>query len=159
MGKHNKGVYAIFIHTAQPLPGGKTQMHEICEFVDRIQNRHTRSATAIVDLKNQKMLKDRTENGTFERYVDYLKSDYPEQFAELITVADLGHLYAGAIDKADNVVDIDDIISMEDITMGEDGVIDIDAKGANITPEIVEQIKQKIMDKVEKDAAAENDTN
>lgn len=80
-----KGIYIVITHSARPSKSqeSKWEVHESCEFVDRIKDRHNTSATAIIDYLNKKVIKDRSGEGTYDDFIAYAEKSYPEQMASL----------------------------------------------------------------------------
>lgn len=62
----------------------KREIHEKCEFVNELKTRHLNSATFIIDFLNKKVVKDRSNEGTYEEFEAYVMSRYPDQMQELI---------------------------------------------------------------------------
>lgn len=78
-----KGIFIVITHAAKPAPGKQWEVHESCEFVDRIKNRHTTNATAIIDYLNKKVIKDRSGEGTYDDFIAYAEKSYPDQMKAL----------------------------------------------------------------------------
>lgn len=80
-----KGVYVVVTHRYTPADSKdhQWQANEECYFVDRVKNNMLNSATIILDMKNETVVKCRMPDLDFEKCVNYLKSSYAEKFHEL----------------------------------------------------------------------------
>lgn len=90
-----KGVFIVVTHhriMARPEmtendsgpPALKMEIQERCEFVDELKNRYLPSATFILDFLNRKIIKDRSNAGTYEEFEEYVMLRYPQQMNALI---------------------------------------------------------------------------
>lgn len=61
----------------------RTRNQEKCEFVDQLKKRHETEATLIIDYLNEKIVKDRSNTGTYQDFIWYLHKNYPQQMGEL----------------------------------------------------------------------------
>ncbi len=88
-----KGVYIILTHKGVPTQDGKWKTIEECEFVNRIKYRHYSSATAIIDVLGQEVLKsrvlDRKDSESYATLISYVQSNYPEKYAQLMSIISL----------------------------------------------------------------------
>ena len=83
-----KSVYAVIIHYFQIIDG-KQKVREHCEFLENIKNSKLTQASAIIDIKNMKIIKSRTPDTTVSQYIDYIRNSYPSEWAQLLKVANL----------------------------------------------------------------------
>lgn len=85
-----KGVYIILTHKGVPGKDGKWNTVEECEFVNQIKDRHYSSATAIVDVLNEKVLKSRVldprDSESYGTLITYVQNNYPEKYAQLMSI-------------------------------------------------------------------------
>lgn len=77
-----KNVYIVIIHSKQMLDK-KEQVMERCEFVDKLTMTHETSATVIIDYLDEKIIKNRDNEGTYKEFLWYLQKNYPQQMTEL----------------------------------------------------------------------------
>jgi len=89
----NKGVFVVLIHVYKPQGNGQVEVYEECEFVDKLRNKHYTNSTAILDLVNKKILKNRTDNDSFDDFIKHVKESYPEQFTSLMVITGLTEEY------------------------------------------------------------------
>jgi hypothetical protein len=82
--KDPKNIYIVITHIQQPPNDeGKVGVSERCEFVDNLKNRHRSTASVILDYLNEKVVKNRSEEGSYPEFVKYLEKNYPQQMGEL----------------------------------------------------------------------------
>lgn len=89
--KHKKTAYVIITHYYNPIntPGpnkGKVSVKETVEFTDRIKNKQMDSASAILDIFNEKMVKNRSVETPFATYLEYLEGKYTDEMNKLYTL-------------------------------------------------------------------------
>jgi hypothetical protein len=113
-----KGVYVILTHRYSPVnegpDKGKMQVHETCEFVDRIKDRHTIEATVIMDVENRKLVKNRAreQGATFEDMEQHMIKSYGHKYRTLLEIAgvevpaELLEVTADQVVKAQGAVDL-----------------------------------------------------
>jgi hypothetical protein len=113
-----KGVYVVLTHRYTPVAkgpdAGKMQVHETCEFVDRIKDRHTIEATIIMDVANRKLVKNRAreQGATFEDMEKHMIKSYGDKYRTLLEIAgvevppELQEITVDQVVKADGVVDL-----------------------------------------------------
>jgi hypothetical protein len=92
--KRMKGAFVVLSHTHvlinDPGPNkGKFQVHELVEFVDMVRNKHLSNATAIMDVKKRKLLKNRARDSgagydDIERHVIKGYKDKYREFLDLV---------------------------------------------------------------------------
>lgn len=85
-----KGVYIILTHKGVPGKDGKWNTIEECEFVNKVQYRHYSSATAIIDVLKEEVLKSRVldprDSESYKTLITYVQSNYPEKYAQLMSI-------------------------------------------------------------------------
>lgn len=84
--KKIKPVYIVLTHHYQPVPGGKWEVEEKCEFVDRLTDKHRIHSSIIIDYRNGTLYKNRNGSKTDEAYALVLESlldRYPSEMLEL----------------------------------------------------------------------------
>lgn len=85
-----KGVFIVLTHKGVPGKDGKWNTVEECEFVNKVLYRHYSSATAIIDVLNEKVLKsrvlDRKDSESYGTLVTYVQNNYPEKYAQLMSI-------------------------------------------------------------------------
>lgn len=88
-----KGAYVVLTHTHvlinEPGPHkGKFQVHEMVEFVDRVRDKHASNATAIMDVLNRKLIKNRAKDSgaTFELIEAHVVKGYGEKYRQFLTI-------------------------------------------------------------------------
>lgn len=79
--KHKK-VFIVITHIQQ-MDKGKAQLVEKCEFVDSIKDRHIYNASVILDYLKEMVVKNRSKEGTYHEFEQYVKKEYPQQMKEL----------------------------------------------------------------------------
>lgn len=80
MGSSKKGVYISFTHFRKPLPESKqVQVTESCDIIDKVNNHHERSATAIIDVLGKCFYKNRTPDISYDRMMYHFAQTYPRQ--------------------------------------------------------------------------------
>jgi hypothetical protein len=75
------------IYTPSKTNPGRHEALEKCEFVTRVTNQHLSSATVIIDVVNDKFVKNRVENSTLDQFMSHIKKQHPhewEKFNELM---------------------------------------------------------------------------
>jgi hypothetical protein len=103
-----KGYYIVLTHSyhAMPTNPGKHTVNEKCEFVTYVKDRHLVNATVIMDMVEQKLVKSRVENATFDKFVNHVEKTHPEyqEFKKLLKEAH-PDLYKGFADKEVSVTE------------------------------------------------------
>ena len=89
MYQKNKGVFIVLNHFFKPVPNNKTEVTQQIEFVDRLKNRNMKAATAIIELTEKRLVKDRSREHTFDTIMDLVKEQYPEQLENLLEMTQL----------------------------------------------------------------------
>lgn len=86
-----KGAYVVLSHTHvlinDPGPNkGKFQVHELVEFVDMVRNKHLSNATAIMDVKKRKLLKNRARDSgaTYEHIEAHVVKGYKDKYRDFL---------------------------------------------------------------------------
>lgn len=77
-----KKIFIVITHSRQK-KDGETQVVEQCEFVDQLRKRDHSNATVIIDYINEKIIKNREKNGTYNDFIWYVHKNYPQQMGEL----------------------------------------------------------------------------
>lgn len=84
--KKQKPVYIVLTHHYQPAPGGKWEVEEKCEFVDRLTDTHRTKSSIIIDYRNGSLYKNRggtKSEDAFNLVLESLNDRYPEEMQEL----------------------------------------------------------------------------
>ena len=91
-----KGIhFIIFVHVYRPGEGsrtsskdfgttGKWNMQEEVYFFSNVPTKFLKSATAILDYDNNKVIKDRTGNQTPQVMLDHVEKNYPAQYKQFM---------------------------------------------------------------------------
>lgn len=90
-----KRAYVLFTHHFQVSKQykGKHEAFELCEFLEYLKPRHIDSTTAIIELTEQKMVKNRVGTLSFEDYIEYLYKSYPDKMKAVIELLALTEEY------------------------------------------------------------------
>ena len=90
--KSIKTAFVVLTHRYLPvLEGehkGKTQVHETCEFVERIKNAQLAEATIIMDSINRKFVKNRAneKGATYDDLESYLMRAYKDKYVTFLNL-------------------------------------------------------------------------
>lgn len=86
-----RGAFVVLSHTHVIIndPGphkGKFQVHELVEFVDSLKNKHYSNATAIMDVKGRKLLKNRARDSgaTYQDIEAHVVKGYGNKYREFL---------------------------------------------------------------------------
>lgn len=85
-----KGAYIVLTHKYTPVlhgpDKGKTQVHETCEFVDRVRDKHLFEATVIMDVMNRKLTKNRAkeQGAVYEDMEAHMIKGYSDKYTEFL---------------------------------------------------------------------------
>ncbi len=85
-----KGAYIVLTHKYTPVlrgpDKGKTQVHETCEFVDRVRDKHLYEATVIMDVYKRKLLKNRAkeQGAVYEDMEAHMIKGYADKYTEFL---------------------------------------------------------------------------
>lgn len=90
-----KKAYVIFTHHFLPSKKykDKHEAHEVCEFVEYLKNRQIDSATAIVELVEKKLVKNRVQTLGFDDYIEYLYKSYPDKMKAIVELLGISEEY------------------------------------------------------------------
>ena len=87
-----RGAFVILSHTHVPVTEGphkgKFQVHEVVEFVDAVRNKHTSHATAIMDVKSRKLIKNRARDSgaTYDLLEAHVVKGYGEKYKQFLEI-------------------------------------------------------------------------
>lgn len=78
MGSSKKGVFISFVHYRKPMPEtNEVEVTETCDIIDKVNNFHETSATAIIDVLGKCFYKNRTNNISYDRMMEHFEKTYP----------------------------------------------------------------------------------
>ena len=85
-----KKAYIVLSHIKKAIPRSRDfEMYETCHMVDKINKGHLLGSTAIIDVINKDLFKNRYREKTYEDYIQHMVSKYPDQYKKLLNL--LGH--------------------------------------------------------------------
>jgi len=85
-----KKAYIVLSHIKKAIPRSRDfEMYETCHMVDKINKGHLLGSTAIIDVINKDLFKNRYREKTYEDYIEHMVSKYPDQYKKLLNL--LGH--------------------------------------------------------------------
>ena len=82
MVKKVKNVFIVLFHN-YVTKDGENQVVERCEFVDNLTRRHFDSSTVIIDFLKEKVIKNRSKEGEYSDFIQYLNEQYSKQMEML----------------------------------------------------------------------------
>ena len=81
--EHPKNIFVMIKYHYQPIMQNgeqKWQTTEVVEFVEKINNTQLLESTTIIDIKNEKLIKNRTGVATYSQMMEYIQFNYPEHY-------------------------------------------------------------------------------